>query len=177
MAADTFSKIKAALARQQEKLRSIKFSVLVWAPGNEVFTKKRQQIIDGLTEAGFAAFTSEEIAKQVPSCLPLPVQELQHWRAVDLVIVLEAGVAPGMELASYAQDAEFCQKCIVFHPRDWDPARQKTFPSEVLKLFANRVLYAEREMRACTIVAACIHRAEALRRYHLCDAEIRRGIV
>lgn len=172
MEADTFSKIKAALARQQEKLRKIKFSVLVWAPGSEVFTKKRQQIIDSLTESGFTAFTSEELVKQVPSALPLPLQELQHWRAVDLVIVLEAGVAPGMELASYAHDAEFCQKCIVFHPRDWDPARQKTFPSEVLRLFPNRVPYAEREMKACPIVAACIHRAEALRRYHLLNQSL-----
>lgn len=74
-------------------------------------------------------------------------------------------MAPAMELASFAHDAEFCQKCIVFHPRDWDPAHQTTFPSEVLKLFANRVLYAEHEMEVCTLVAECLHRAEAMRRY------------
>lgn len=164
MAGNTFAKIKAGLARHEKILRTVQFSVLVWAPGNDFFTSKRDEIIKRLKECGFEAFTSEELAKRVVSSLPLPEQELEHWQAVNLVIVLEAGVAPATELASYAWDAEFCEKCIVWHPRDWDPARRTTFPSGVLRLFGNRVLYGDQEMQDCTITNECLHRAEALRR-------------
>lgn len=164
MEANTFAKVKAGLSRWERALRRVQFSVLVWAPGDDFFTRKRQDIIQRLKKHGFQAFTSEELAKQVPSTLPLPDQELAHWQAVDLVIVLEAGIAPAMELASYAWFPEFCDKCLIFHPRDWDPARQKTFPAEVLRLFSNRVLYADKEMEDCTITEECLHRAQALRR-------------
>lgn len=164
MGSKTFAKIKAGLARRERTLQEVEFKVLVWAPGDDFFWKKRQEIIERLRKHGFQAFTSEELAKRVPSRLPLPEQELRHWEAVNLVIVLEAGVAPAMELALYAWNPDFCEKCIVFHPRDWDPAHQITFPSEVLRLFGNRVLYAGQEMQDCTITDECLHRAEALRR-------------
>lgn len=162
---DIFTKLKTRLARDEEILRKVEFKVLVWGPGDDFFEKKRSEIIARLRERDFQAFTSEELAKQVPSTLPLPQQELRHWEAVDLVIVLEAGIAPAMELALYAWFPEFCEKCIVYHRKDYDPTRRKTFPANLLSLFANRVLYADEEMLDCRITNDCLHRAEAFRRY------------
>lgn len=164
MKANTFAKIKAALASREKTLRKTRFSVLVWAPGDEFFTRKRADIIKRLTEHGFQAFTSEELEEKVPSGASLPDQELAHWKAVNLVIVLEAGIAPAMEIASYVSFAGFCEKCVVFHPRDYVPVDKTTYPAEVLKLFPTRVIYSEQEMQDCTIIAECLHRAEAFRR-------------
>ena len=163
MNVNTFEKIKGALEKREKALQKTRFSVLVWAPGDEFFTKKRADIIKLLKEHEFEAFTSEELAEQVRSSLPLPYQELEHWVAVDLVIVLEAGIAPAMEISSYAFSPGFCEKCVVFHPRDYDPVGKTSFPAEVLKLFPNRVMYSEQEMQDCTIIAECLNSAEAFR--------------
>lgn len=163
MEANTFAKVKAGVASREKTLRKTPFSVLVWAPGKEFFTKKRADIIKRLKEQGFQAFTSEELGEKVPSSSPLPYQELSHWEAVNLVIVLEAGIAPAMELASYAFLPGFCEKCVVFHPRDYVPVGKTTFPAEVLELFPNRVIYSEQEMQDCTIIDECLHRAKAFR--------------
>jgi len=162
--ANTFAKIKAALASREKTLRKIRFSVLVWGPGDDkLLTKKRADIVKLLKEHGFQAFTSEELKKQAPSSALLPYQELAHWESVNLVIVLEAGIAPAMEIASYVFSPGFCEKCVVFHPRDYDPVGKTTFPAGVLRLFPTRVIYSEKEMQDCTIIAECLNRAEAFR--------------
>lgn len=160
---NTFAKVKAALASRENTLRKTQFSVLVWAPGDEFFTQKRADIIKQLKEEGFQAFTSEELDEKVPSGIPLPYKELSHWEAVNLVIVLEAGIAPAMELASYFLSPGFCEKCVVFHRRDYVPVDKTTYPAEVLKLFPTRVIYSEQEMQDCTVIAECLHRAKAFR--------------
>lgn len=164
MKANTLKKIKAALADREKTIQKTEFSVLVWGPGdNELLTKKRTDIVKLLKKDGFEAFTSEELGKKLRSSAPLPYQELSHWEAVNLVIVLEAGVAPAMELASFVFFPGFCERCVVFHPRDYVTGGKTTYPGEVLKLFPNRVIYSDKEMQDCTVVAECIHRAKAFR--------------
>jgi hypothetical protein len=160
---DTFAKIRASVASREQNLRKTVFSVLVWAPGDDFFTKKRADIIKQLKKEGFEAFTSEQLGKKFTSSTPLPYQELSHWEAVNLVIVLEAGVAPAMELASFVFFPGFCEKCVVFHPRDYVAVGKTTYTAELLRLFPNRVIYSDKEMQDCTIIDECLHRAKAFR--------------
>lgn len=164
MEANILTKLKAALASREKTLRKTRFSVLIWGPGDDKrLTKKRADIVKLLKKHGFQAFTSEELEDQAPSSTNLPYQELEHWKAVNLVIVLEAGIAPAMEIASYAFSPGFCEKCVVFHPRDYNPVGKTTFPAGVLGLFPTRVIYSEQEMKDCNIIDECLIRAEAFR--------------
>jgi len=159
----TSAKIKAGIAKFNRLMQETEFKVLVWAPGNRFYDKKRNNIIDQLTKNGFQAYTSEEFDEPVVTSVPLPVQEIPHWLAANLVLVLDAGPAPSMEIASYILMPAFLEKSIVFHPKDWDPAYQRTYPSDVLRSLVNRIPYTEQEIQDCIVTAECLHRAQAFK--------------
>lgn len=165
MADATLKKLKKSLSKMEKGQRSIRYVVVVWGPGDDAFLKrKRRNILKKLKGDNFDAYMGEEFIKLAPSTLPLPEQELAHWNSVDTVIVIEAGIAPAMEISSYSLFHQFIPKCIVFHPQKYDPVNRSTYPSSVLGLFPYRISYTDDEFKKCTIIDECLLRVNALRR-------------
>lgn len=162
----TLGKIKANIEKREKAWDKVPFSVLLWAPGDsEKLKNKREHILKALEEHGFDVHTGEAVAEHTKSKLRLGDEELSHWRQFNAVIVLEGGVATAMEVASYSLFADFCEKCIVFHPVDWSPStRGRTYPSDILAIFPNRFPYRDEDINKCMLVEECLHRVTALKR-------------
>jgi len=157
--------LKAGLQRTELQIRETRGVVLVWGPSFEPYAAKRKKILRSLKKENFETYTSEILSKLVPSStVPVTDQEREHWRLVDVVLVLNFGPGPGQELATFVNEPEFLGKAIVFHPRQWDPSRSQSYGASVLVNFPNRVPCSAQEVKVCTVVKLCVDRAKAVRR-------------
>lgn len=166
-----------SITKREKVWQGVPFNVLVWAPGDDKsLQEKKRQVIDILSISGFSVFTSEGISDLIHSSLTLPDEELTHLENVDLILVLEGGVATAMEISSYAWVPDFCEKCIIFHPKDWDPARAtRSYPTEILSLFPNRVIYTEDDIKQCIVAKEALNRAVAKKRARILKSKYGRS--
>lgn len=127
-------------------------------------TAKRQQIATALRERGVEVYLSEDIIASVGEPdVNVVLQEDQHWRRFNTIVVLDFSAGPGQELAAYHHNFDFRLKCMVFHPWEWDPVRNPSYGSQILELFPHRIPCIQDEIDNCNLVASCISRVMALR--------------
>lgn len=169
---ETLRRIESELQKREAVWDKTAFSILLWGTGDDKELKKKRETIEKeLKACGYNVMTGEEVAEKAQSRLSLPDQEYTHWKCFDLVIVLEGGIAPAMEISSYVFEPQFCKKCLVFYPAEYGPSRdRRTFPASVLGLFPHRVPYRKEEIELCTLAEECIHYAYAWARVNIMES-------
>lgn len=157
-------KIIEARRRMELSVRETALSVLVFGPGeNHPTFSKRQQIIASLVDDGFSVYVSEEISELTSNRGLSPLLEVADYRAVDRVVVLDTSDGPLAELSLYSQDPDFVEKTLVLHPSSYVPADVATFPSDILKLYPNRIPFDQDMYDSCSVATEALDRIRAFR--------------
>jgi len=118
---------------------------------------KRCQIRDRLLVEGYdRAVLGEEIIGE-NSILPLSINLESKLAPDDLLLVLDAGPAPLVELTTIWRDLNLREITEVWCPRSIWAARRST-PGDVLSLFDYR-LYGDDEFTTCDLTEQFVHSA------------------
>ena len=139
---------------QRERLR-----IVVLGPGEAQppDLRKRRQIKSRLHEHGYSlAMLGEELLQD--SDAPLHLALWSELRNIDLLLVLNTGVAPVVELTAISFDHRARQITRVWSKREYVAGRRTT-PSDVVAMFDNWP-FSEEEFDSCELVESVIHTAE-----------------
>ena len=110
---------------------------------------KRVQIRDNLREQGYLSSSLGEEEIGVNPLLPLPLALVDAIPNLDLVMVLDSGPAPLVELSFIAQRLEFRNKTHVWCSRDLLGDRRNTV-GDLIKMFPWSA-YDQQEFRDCSL--------------------------
>lgn len=151
--------------RLEEEVRKTRMSILVFGPGeNHPTFHKRKEIIDSLTSDGFSVYVSENISEQTATRGLGPVLEVADYEIVDRVVVLDTSEGALAELSAYCGDPDFVEKALVLHPSSYVPVDEvTTFPSDILKLYPNRIPYDQTMYDSCLVTTEALDRVRAFR--------------
>ena len=118
---------------------------------------KRRQIKSRLREHGYSlTILGEELLGDPDAPLHLVLQlELSN---IDLLLVLNTGVAPILELTVISHDLRARHKTRVWTKREYTRGR-RTLPRDVLAMFENWP-FSEEEFESCELVESVIETAE-----------------
>ena len=118
---------------------------------------KRRQIASRLRDRGYSlAMLGEDLLDDPDAPLHLALRsELQK---VDLLLVLNTGVAPLTELATISSDYKARQITRVWWKREYDQGRKST-PRDVLAMFDNWP-FSEEEFETCELVESFVETAD-----------------
>lgn len=163
------SDLREALRRREEMNQLAGGKVLIWGPGDVKGKRKRNNLIRRLKTHGFDAHTSEELSKKIPSTLNIAVQEVEHWRLVDIVVNFCYSEGPRDELAQNSGELDFISKTLVYYPEEYDSTRQESYFASILKLFPYRYRTTEKEWTDCRVSKDCIDRVIAFRSVQISD--------
>ena len=121
------------------------------------FTKRRQ-IISSLRDYGYSlAMLGEELIGDATGPLHLTLRaELLN---IDLLIVLNSGAAPLVELATISPDYRARQITRVWSKREYSEGRRST-PGDVVGMFLNWQ-FSEDEFESCELVQSVVATTES----------------
>ena len=139
---------------QRENLR-----IVVLGPGETqpLDLKKRRQIMSSLHDRGYLlAMLGEELLKDAE--LPLHLALKLELSRVDLLLVLNTGAAPLVELTAISSDHKARQITKVWTKREYTEGRRST-PGDVVAMF-DYWPFSEEEFKSCELVASVVETAE-----------------
>ena len=139
---------------QRETLR-----IVILGPGEDCShdLNKRRQIAFRLRDRGYSWTMLGEEFLGDPD-MPLPWALQSGLPEVDLILVLNTGVAPIVELLAISRDYRGRQITRVWSKREYDQARRST-PGDVLKVF-DCSLFSPEEFETCELVESFVATAE-----------------
>ncbi len=139
---------------QRETLR-----VVVLGPGKAqpCDLKKRKQIVCRLRDQGYTQAIKGENLLGTPET-PLHLALLSALDEIDLLLVLNTGVAPLVELTTISTDYRARQITKVWSKREYTEAGRST-PADVLSMFDNWPFSPE-EFESCELVESVVATAE-----------------
>ena len=149
MQADQFAK-----NLQRENLR-----IVVLGPGKAQPKdyNKREQIISRLKDEGYTQAKSGEKLLGIPE-IPLHLALHSALDQIDLLLVLNTGVAPLVELTTISTDYRARQITKVWSKREHVGSRRST-PADVLSMFDNWP-FSPGEFESCELVESIVATAE-----------------
>lgn len=135
---------------QRETLR-----VVVLGPGEDQprALDKRKQIASRLQSRGYSGAILGEDLLGEPD-LPLPLALKSELPAIDLLLVLNAGVAPIVELMAISSDLSSREKTRVWSKRGYAEGRRTT-PGDVVAMF-DYWPFSEEEFESCELVESIL---------------------
>ena len=139
---------------QRERLR-----VVVLGPGEAqpCDLKKRQQIACRLRDRGFSlAMLGEDLLGKPTMPMHLALQS--ELPEIDLLLVLNTGVAPLVELTTISFDYRARQITRVWSKREYTEGYRST-PSDVVAMFDNWP-FSEEEFESCELVESVVATAD-----------------
>ena len=139
---------------QRESLR-----VVVLGPGEAQprDLSKRRQIVSRLRDRGYSlARLGEDLLKHREA--PLHLALLSELPKIDLLLVLNSGVAPIVELTTISFDHRARQITRVWSKREYAEG-PRTTPRDVLELFDNW-MFSEEEFESCELVESVVATAD-----------------
>ena len=145
--------------RFARQLQRDRLKVVVLGPGEAQphDLNKRKQIARRLRSYGYSrTVLGEDLLGEATMPLHLALQS--ELPAIDLLLVLNTGVAPIVELASISSDYRARQITKVWSKREFTEGRRTT-PSDVVEMFDNWPFSAE-EFYSCELVESFIATAE-----------------
>ena len=163
MQADQYAK-----SLQRENLR-----VIVLGPGEAQPSdlSKRQQIASRLRDRGYSrAMLGEDFLEGAKAPLHLALRS-ELWR-IDLLLVLNTGPAPLVELTTISPDYRARQITRVWTKREYTERRRST-PGDVLAMFDNWP-FSEEEFQSCELVESVVETAD---RFCLSKAQLEGRLV
>lgn len=139
---------------QRENLR-----VVVLGPGEAQSRDltKRRQITDRLRDDGYSLAMLGEDLLQEPEA-PLHIALLSALPNIDLLLVLNTGPAPLVELTTISSDYRARQITRVWSKREYKVERRST-PSDVITMFDNWP-FSDEEFESCELVESIVATAE-----------------
>ena len=136
---------------------SLKVVVLGPGEGQPFDLEKRRQIVARLREQGYSlAMLGEELLGDPEE--PLHVALRSVIGEIDLLLVLNSGVAALAELSAISFDLRARQITRVWSKREYDEGRRTT-PSDIVKMFDN-LPFNKDEFESCELVESVIATAE-----------------
>ena len=102
-------------------------------PGGFDHLRKRREIRDRLLESGYSSTVLGEDVLGSDASLPLPLALLDGIDPDDLVLVLNTGPAPLVEITAILPNLSLRNSTIVFCPREY--LSRRTAPGDVVKAF------------------------------------------
>ncbi len=139
---------------QRESLR-----IIVLGPGKAQphDLSKRRQIVSQLHDRGYSlAKLGEDVLEY--SDVPLHLALLAELRKIDLLLVLNSGVAPLVELTTISSDYRARQITRVWSKREYTEG-PRTTPGDVLAMFDNWP-FSEEEFESCELVESVVATAD-----------------
>lgn len=118
---------------------------------------KRHQIAAALKACGYSRAVLGEDLLGSPE-VPLHLALRTEVRSIDLLLVLNTGVAPLVELTSLSFDHRARQITRVWSKREYNQ-RGRSTPSDILAMFDNS-LFSENEFDSCELVESMVATAE-----------------
>ena len=139
---------------QREGLR-----IVVLGPGHAQPNdySKRKQITCRLRGHGYSLAKLGEEFLGEPN-LPMHLALLSGLPEIDLLVVLNSGVAPLVELTAISTDHRAIPITRVWSKREYAQERRST-PRDVMEMFDNW-LFSEEEFESCELVASVIETAD-----------------
>ena len=119
--------------------------------------RKRRQIVAGLRAHGYSSTALGEELLQEPEA-PLHLALLYELPNIDLLLVLNSGPAPLVELTAISTNNRARQITRVWSKREYTGNPRST-PGDVLAMFDNWH-FSEEEFTSCELVASVIDTAE-----------------
>lgn len=141
------------------QLRRESLRVVVLGPGQSQprDLSKREQIASSLREHGYSlAVLGEEILGDPD--LPLHIALQRVLPGIDLLLVLNTGAAPLVELTAISSDYRAREITRVWSKREYTEGRRST-PGDVVKMFDNQPFNQE-EFDTCELVESVVATAE-----------------
>ena len=139
---------------QRESLR-----IVVLGPGEAQprDLSKRRQITSRLRDHGYSlARLGEDLLEDTEA--PLHLALLSELRKIDLLLVLNTGVAPIVELTTISFDHRARQITRVWSKREYAEG-SRTTPRDVLEMFDNW-MFSEEEFESCELVESVVATAD-----------------
>ena len=139
---------------QRERLR-----VVVLGPGEAQpeDLEKRRQIASRLVGLGYSKTKLGEDFLSAAE-MPLHLALLSSLPHIDLLLVLNTGAAPLVELTSISSDFRARQITRVWSKREYNEGRRST-PGDVLAMFDN-LPFSKDEFESCELVASFVETAD-----------------
>lgn len=154
---------KQSLALQSdqfaENLQSENLRIVVLGPGEAQpqDLSKRRQITSRLLDIGYScAKLGEDVLGE--SQAPLHIALLSEMQFIDLLLVLNTGPAPLVELTTISRDYSSRQKTRVWWKREYAGGGRST-PGDVVGMFDNWP-FNEEEFDSCELVESVLATAE-----------------
>lgn len=119
--------------------------------------RKRIDIRDRLLAEGYDRAVLGEQVIGPETVLPLSIELESNLESDDLILVLNAGPAPLVELTTIWQNQTLRENTEVWCPREYWTVRRST-PGDVLEMFDYR-LYGDAEFQTCDLTEQFVHSA------------------
>ena len=146
--------------RYAEQMQRERLRIVVLGPGEAQPPDfhKRRQIKSRLHEHGYSlAILGEELLRDADAPLHLALRS--EIGNIDLLLVLNTGVAPIVELTAISDNLRARQITRVWSKREYVAGRRRTTPGDVVAMFDNSP-FSEEEFDSCELVESVIETAE-----------------
>lgn len=141
--------------RYAKQLQREKLKVVVLGPGEDQphELNKRKQITSRLRGRGYSLTILGEDLLGEPT-LPLHLALKSKLSVIDLLLVLNAGVAPIVELTAISSDLRAREKTKVWSKRVYTEGSRST-PGDIVAMFEYRT-FSEEEFESCELIESII---------------------
>lgn len=137
------------LEQVRRQLRIILLGPGEGEPGGFDHLRKRREIRGRLLERGYSSTLLGEDILGVDEPLPLPLALVDALYPDDLILVLETGVAPLVEIAFIFSNLALRDSTIVFCRREHVTGRRTT-PGDLIKAF-HYTTFSDDELTSCEL--------------------------